>query len=305
MHVDERHHHTIRARQTGVLVAERQRGFVAVMPVGDQQFLVRHQLLDDAAHGIGHPPHAVDRAVLVRDLRYRRQRRRLIQQRVDGAFGIGIQHEDLPAVRVRVAQQLEPVLLRPRERLLVPVHHAGGVVLHRAQGDEPLAHQALARVGDGEFLEVRVDASVAVLRQHPAGDPVVQVARGTGVDVVAVGILGFALPQDHAHQVVRAERQVAAPHRRGNLVVRLRYEVSQGTGLFRVPERLECIDFCQILRYQLAAHLCPTASRLGKWPARRRAPRESGPARVPPRRSWPARCPPGSLSALSPIRSAG
>ena len=40
MHVDERHHDAVRARQAGVLVAEGQRGFVAVMAVGDQQLLV-------------------------------------------------------------------------------------------------------------------------------------------------------------------------------------------------------------------------------------------------------------------------
>ena len=227
------------------------------MPVGDEQFLVRHQLPD--ARGVGHPPHGVDRAVLIRYRGNRRVFGRFIQQRVDGASGVGIQHEELPAVRVRVAQQLQPVLLRSRERLLVPVHHAAGVVLHRAQGDESLAHQALPRVRDGEFLEVRKDAGMVVTRQHSGGDPVVQVARGAGVDVVAPGIPRPALPQDHPHQVMRAERQVAAPHRRGDLVVRLRYEVSQGTGLSRVPERLERIDLGHA-PYRLTAAGLPGAA---------------------------------------------
>jgi len=91
---DERHHHAIRPRQAGILVAECQRGFVAVMPVGDQQFLVRHQLPN--ARGVGHPPHAMDRAILVRDVGNRRQRRRLIQQRVDRAIGVGIQLKSCP-----------------------------------------------------------------------------------------------------------------------------------------------------------------------------------------------------------------
>ena len=48
VHVDEGHHHAVGAGQVRVLVAECQRGLVAVMAVGDQQLLVRHQLLDRA-----------------------------------------------------------------------------------------------------------------------------------------------------------------------------------------------------------------------------------------------------------------
>jgi len=161
--------------------------------------------MDDAARGVVHPPHGVDRAVLIGDRGNRCGFGGLIEQRVDGALGVGIQHEELPAVRVRVAKQLKPVLLRPGKRLLVPVHHAAGVVLHRTQGDEPLAHQALPRVGDGKFLEVGKDAGLVVARQHSVGDPVVQVARGAGVDVVAFGIPRPSLSQDHPHQVVRVQ----------------------------------------------------------------------------------------------------
>ena len=64
------------------------------------------------------------------------------------------------------AQQLQAVLLGAGERLLVAVHHAGGIILHRAQGDEALAHQALARIRHGEFLEVREHARLGVARQN-------------------------------------------------------------------------------------------------------------------------------------------
>ena len=70
MHVDEGHHHPVRAGQPRVLLAERQRRFIAVMAVGDQQLLVAHQLLDAA--GAGDLPHPVHRAVLVHHLGQRR-----------------------------------------------------------------------------------------------------------------------------------------------------------------------------------------------------------------------------------------
>ena len=50
MHIDEGHHHAIGAGQVGILVAESQGGLVAMVAVGDHQFLVRHQLLDARRH---------------------------------------------------------------------------------------------------------------------------------------------------------------------------------------------------------------------------------------------------------------
>ena len=126
-----------------------------MMPVGDQQLLVGHQLLH--ARRIGDLPDAVPRAVFVRDLRDRRGLRRLVEQRVDRAGRVRIQHEELPEMGVRVAQQLQTVLLRTGERLLVPMHHAGRILLQSAERDEALPHQPLARIRNGELLEVRED----------------------------------------------------------------------------------------------------------------------------------------------------
>ena len=75
-----------------------------------------------AAPAIFH--NAVHRAVLVGDFGQRRRLRGLIQQRVDRARAVRIQHEDLAEVRVRVAQQLQPILLGAGQRLLVAMHHA-------------------------------------------------------------------------------------------------------------------------------------------------------------------------------------
>jgi hypothetical protein len=50
MHVHESHHHFLAHPSASILVAKRQRGFVAMMPIGDQQLLVRHQRLNARDH---------------------------------------------------------------------------------------------------------------------------------------------------------------------------------------------------------------------------------------------------------------
>ncbi len=244
VHVDEGHHDAPGAGEIGVFLAECQRGFVAVVAVGDEQLLVRHQLADALA--AGNLPHAVYGAVLVGHLGQRRRPGGFIEQGVHGAGGVGIEHEDLAEVGVGVAQQLEAVLLGAGEGLLVAVNHAGGIVLHRSQRDEAFAHQVLAGVGDGEFLEIGEDAGLRVARQNAGGGPIVQVARGAGIDVVGVRIARAALAQNHAHQVIRAGRQVAGLHGRGNLVVRLRDQAFQGAGRGRVAQGLKGVDASQI-----------------------------------------------------------
>ena len=54
------------------------------------------------------------------------------------------------------------------ERLLMAVHHAGGILFHRAQGDETFAHQPLAGIGHREFLEVRKDPGFRSRASTPA-----------------------------------------------------------------------------------------------------------------------------------------
>ena len=46
MHVHKSHHDFFGILQSRILVAKRQRGLVAMMPIGDQQLLVRHQRLN-------------------------------------------------------------------------------------------------------------------------------------------------------------------------------------------------------------------------------------------------------------------
>ena len=205
-----------------------------MMPVGDQQLLVGHQLLD--ARRIGDLPDAMPGAVFIRDDRDRRGFRRLVEQRVNRAGRVRIQHKELPEMGVRVPQQLQTVFLRSRERLLVAMHHAGRILLQSAERDEALPHQAFARIRNGELLEVRVDPGLGVARQNARRDPVVQIRRGARVNVVGVGIPGLALAEDDSYEIVRARREILLLHLRRNLVIRLRDDMRQRTGFICVTE---------------------------------------------------------------------
>ena len=73
----------LRAVEPRILVAERQRGFVAMVAVGNQQLLVGHPCLQSLqARRVGDAPQPVRRAVLVRDRGHGHTLRCLVQQRV-------------------------------------------------------------------------------------------------------------------------------------------------------------------------------------------------------------------------------
>ena len=149
-----------------------------------------------------------------------------------------------------MAQQVEAILLGAGERLLMAVNHVGGILFDFAESDETFTDQALAGVGHGEFLEVRKNAGLGIAGQHAGGDPVFQMLRGTGVRIVRLGIRRSAFAQDDAHQVVRAEREIALLHRRRDLVVRLGDEMVQRSGLCRVSKRLKRVDLSHFSGYQ-------------------------------------------------------
>ena len=147
------------------------------------------------------------RAVLVGDFARRLRLRGLVQKAVDLARRVGIQHEELAEVRVRVTQQFEAILLGAGKRLLVPVNHAR-----------------------------------RILFQDALRGPVFEVPRGARVNVIAAGVGLVALAENDAHQVVGAGLQIALPHLRGDFVVRLGYQVLEGAGLGGVAEGLERKD---------------------------------------------------------------
>ena len=92
----------------------------------------------------------------------------LIEQLVDGARRIGVQHEDRFEVSVRVLEQFHAVLLRTGEGLLVAEDDARRILFHLAEGDEALADQALAGIGHDEFLEVGEHAGFGIARPDAA-----------------------------------------------------------------------------------------------------------------------------------------
>ena len=176
MHVDERHHHVLRRRVAGIFVAIGQRSLVAMMAVGDQQFLRRHQLLNPrdvrGASVIGHS--AMHGAVIVDVRSIQACARMLLPRPAAGRprVRIGIQHEDLSEVRARVTQQFQTILFRPAQRLLVPEHDARRIILDFADPDKAFSRESLARIGHLEFLRIRVKSGRGILGENAFANPV-------------------------------------------------------------------------------------------------------------------------------------
>ena len=63
--------------------------------------------------------------------------RRFVEQGVDPALGVRIQHEDLPEVRSGVLEYLTPVFLWAGERLFVAVNDARAVILNSPRPMNP------------------------------------------------------------------------------------------------------------------------------------------------------------------------
>ncbi len=122
--------------------------------------------------------------------------RDLIQHPVDGKLRIGIQHEDLAEVGVRMAQQFHAIFFRTGERLFMAMDHAGGIIFHRAQTDEPLPLQSLVAVWRRKLLKIRVNTGFALMFQNAAADPIREQACCASVGVVAFVIFGLPLARE-------------------------------------------------------------------------------------------------------------
>ena len=168
------------------------------------------------------------------------------KQTVDRALRVGIEQEKLLRLNVGVTQQFQTILLGTGQSPLVTVDHAGGVILHRAQGDEALAGEALLGVGFGELLKIGEDRGFAVGSQNAGGDPALQIPGRARIHVVGFGVAGPALAQNDAHQVIRAQRQIARLHGRGNLVVWLSDQIGQRAGFWAVTKGLKRKDAGQV-----------------------------------------------------------
>ena len=189
--------------------------------------------------GLGDLPRAVDGAVLVFHGHGGLARGRLVQNPVDGAVRVRVEHEKLAEMRAGVAQQFHAVALGTRQRLLVPVYDAGRVILDRAKPDEALAREALAGVGNRELLEVGEQARLGFARQNAGADPVLQMPRRARVDVVGLAVAGRRFAQDDADRIVPARREITLAHGRRNLVVGLGGQESERTRGWSVAIRVE------------------------------------------------------------------
>ena len=97
-----------------------QRGFIAMVAIGDDQLLVGHgrgQQVDDIR--IADLPQPVQRAIVVGSLGVGRTGA-VVQNLFDAAGRVGIEHENLAKMRARGLKQLQPVALG-----LASVTHGG------------------------------------------------------------------------------------------------------------------------------------------------------------------------------------
>ena len=123
----QRHQRVVVRALAADLVAVGAGGLVAMVAVGDQQLGAGEALVDGGVDGrVADPPDAVDRAVLVGHLAPGLARGGRLDQR-PGV--LGGQREDRREVEPGGARQVEPVLLRARQRALVRADLAGPVVL--------------------------------------------------------------------------------------------------------------------------------------------------------------------------------
>src|SRR5262249_14455154 len=129
-------------------------------------------------------------------------------------------------------------------RLLVAVDYAIGIILHCAERDETLAGEPLSGVRDCEFLEIRKNGWFGVSRQNAGRDPVIQNRAGAWIDSFRCRI-GFAtFAQKDAHDVERTKAEIPGLHCWRDLVIGLRHQVFEVTGLLGVAEWLKWIDAC-------------------------------------------------------------
>ncbi len=152
------------------LGAEPQHRLVAVVAVGDQDLLVgeqAHQARD--RRRLAQPPEAMPDAVGGRGVERRLRRRRAVDELARGAVGVAVEAEDRRDLRVGRPQQLEAILLRPRQRLLVRQHHPPLERLEPHGREEPAPREDPARrLRQRELLLVDVERRLASARSAPS-----------------------------------------------------------------------------------------------------------------------------------------
>src|SRR5262252_526220 len=85
---------------------------------------------------------------------------------------IGIEHEKLASVRLRVAEKLKTVGFGAGESLFVAKDNAGGIVFEMTGADEAATRAALPCAGHGVFLRISVERRSGILLDDAVANPV-------------------------------------------------------------------------------------------------------------------------------------
>ena len=160
-----------------------------MVAIGDDQFLVGHGRGQQAdGRGVIHAPQPVRHAVLVGHFGVGRAVA-VVENLLRASQRVGVEHENLPEVRPRGLEQVEPVALGLGKRLLVPEDHIFRIIVQLAQRDKaaPLLHNVGS--GNPEALRISKDARVVLLGQDAMLAPGAKISCRARIDVfVPLGV---------------------------------------------------------------------------------------------------------------------
>ena len=200
-----------------------QSGFVAMMAVGDDQFLVLHGGVDGGdALRIGDGPEAMDDAVFVGEFGGgRRGGFGFGENSVHAFLRVGIEHEELAGMQTSVAEEFEAVGFGAGESVFVAEDDAGGIVFELTGADEAAARAFFGGTGDGELLGVGVESGCGILEEDAVANPLFDFGGGARVDVVLRRIVLEGAAFFDGDQIVRMHGVIFGLALGGNFVVRL------------------------------------------------------------------------------------
>ncbi len=169
---------------------------------GPQQsrHLRRHSLVDDR-------PHLARHTLVVGGLDRRLPCHGGVEQCLHLAGRIRIEAKHLAEIHPAGPHQEQPILLRPRHRLLVGMDVAGAESLQPHPGHHPAADKRLPL--ELKCLVVDVERRRGLLHEHALSLPLLEKPGGPGVPVQAVvvtGLLAVELQPHHVRRVTIVER---------------------------------------------------------------------------------------------------
>src|SRR5205085_23252 len=163
----------------------------------------------------------MDDAVFIAELGFRNGRFGLDENFIDAPLRIGVKHEELAGVGLRVAKKFEAVSLRPGKSLFVAEDHAGGIIFELACANEAASRAALFRAWDGIFLGISVERWRGILPHDAVRHPSGECGSGTRIDVVLRRVVGMTAALFNSNEVVGIGGVILLLHGRRNFVVRL------------------------------------------------------------------------------------